>query len=148
MKLSAGTVINASSQDVWNIISSPAALALWQNGYQSTVMTRGEPGEINSLAKHLFEDKGKKVPVIEKLISSSPTSERVSELDYPVMTQIVRVSLAGEYPVHLSFDVQVKMKAFSLKLLSTWLRKSFQSKLEGDLERLKLAVEPAQPLKE
>ena len=73
MKLSAGTVINASSQDVWNIISSPAALALWQNGYQSTVMTRGEPGEINSLAKHLFEDKGKKVPVIEKLISSSPT---------------------------------------------------------------------------
>ncbi len=145
MKLTAGIKINASTEEVWNVISSPAALALWQDGYQSTVMIHGDPGAESSQANHAFEEKGKKVQVSEKVVSLTPMSERTSELEYPVMTQHVKATLQGEYPVNLTFDVQVTMKAFSLKLFSRWLRKSFQEKLQADLERLKQAVEPAEP---
>ena len=148
MKLSAQATIAASRQDVWKAISSPAAMALWQNGYQSTVMVKGEPGALYSVANHIFEEKGKKVNVSEHISSLSPPSERISELEYPVMKQKVHVSLKGDNPVSVSIEIHATMKAFSLKIFSAWLHKSFQEKLDSDLKQLISVVEPTDSLEE
>lgn len=111
-------------------------------------MKQGNPGETNSIAQHVFKDKGKTVKVEEKILSLTEEKEKRSSLSYPVMNQQVTYILSGTAPITLECIIEFEMKAFSLRLMWPWLKKSFQSKLEGDLQRLQQRLESATTLKE
>ena len=146
MKIQASVQIQSSPDKVWSMLSEPAMMVLWQSGYESTVITKGEPGEVGSVAHHVFKEKGKTVEVDEEILSSTYGSARSTRLTYPVMNQEVHYEIKGNDPTTLNCSIQFDMKAFSLRIMWPWLKKSFQEKLNSDLDRLKQQLEGQVPL--
>ena len=141
MKIQTSVQIHTSPELIWAMITEPAMMVLWQKGYESSVMTKGEPGEVGSISHHVFKEKGKTVEVDEEILISVPFSNRSSRLSYPVMDQIIRYSIEGESPSTVHCTIEFEMKAFSLRIMWPWIKKSFQEKLKSDLSELKTRLE-------
>ena len=142
MKLISSIQIEASPQKVWEIMNDPRLFSQWQKGYESTVQLKGEPGREGAKAQHVFLENGKKFTFEETVETSSPPAHITVTLDHPVMTYRIKTQLEeSNAGTRVLIENLATMKAFSFKVLSPFLRKSFQKRQDEDLTRLKSLVE-------
>ncbi|MEJ2006053.1 MAG: SRPBCC family protein [Cyclobacteriaceae bacterium] len=142
MKLISSVEINKNRQSVWNLLNDPSLFPQWQKGYESTVQLSGSPGEEGARAQHVFNESGKKFTFTEEVLESQEPEKILVTLDSDVMTYRIETTLEelGEQ-TRVTMTAQTTMKAFSFKILSPFLSKSFQKRQDEDLRRFKELAE-------
>jgi len=142
MKLISSINISQPRDVVWEIMNDPKLFSQWQKGYESTVILDGVPGQKGARARHIYMENGKKFRFSEEVLESTPPSNIIVTLDSDVMKYHIHTELnETDNGTIVSMKNDATMKAFSFRVLSPFLRKSFQKRQDEDLQRLKKLVE-------
>ncbi len=143
MKLSSSVIIDRPIQEVWEFINDTSTMQEWQKGYTSTEVIEGKPAEKGSMAKHTYMERGKPFIMKETVIDSRPPHAIDILLEHPTMDYQIstRLRTEAENTTLVQMDSLVRMKAFSFKVLKPLLKKPFQKRQDGDLDRLKSSLE-------
>ncbi len=147
MKLSSSIRIDRPVQEVWDYINDPETMSEWQQGYTSTEPLEGQPATKGARAKHTYTERGKPFVMTETVIDSRPPYAIDIVLEHPTMDYQIATRLREDTDgsTRIQMDSEVKMKAFSFKVLKPLLKKPFQKRQDKDLERLKNVMEKRTP---
>ena len=143
MKLTSSIRINKPVQEVWDYINDTDTMKDWQQGYTSTEQLEGEPATKGARAKHTYMERGKPFEMTETVLDSRPPYAIDIILEHPAMDYSIATRLREdvEGSTRVQMDSEVKMKAFSFKVLKPLLKKPFQKRQDKDLENLKKVME-------
>ena len=142
MNLISSIVVNRPRNMVWDLMNDARLFPLWQKGYESTVQIKGSPGEEGAQAQHVYKENGKEFMFTEEVLESMPPSRIKVLLESNVMSYEVETELKeSSGGTEITMTNHAVMKAFSFRILSPLLRKSFQKRQDEDLVRLKKLAE-------
>jgi len=147
MKLTSSIQINRPVQEVWDFINDSKKMSEWQQGYTSTERLEGEPATKGARARHTYTERGRPFVMTETVLDSRPPYAIDIVLDHPTMDYHIATRLREDThgATRVQMDSEVKMKAFSFKVLKPLLKKPFQKRQDKDLERLKEIMEKKTP---
>ncbi len=127
---------------VWDLMNDPRLFPMWQKGYESTVQIKGSPGEEGAQAQHIYKENGKEFTFTENVLESEPPGRIRITLESDVMSYETETVLnETDSSTQITMSSNAIMKAFSFRVLSPLLRKSFQKRQDEDLLRLKQLAE-------
>lgn len=136
-------IIEKPIGQVWDFYLDPSNFNLWLSAFSSIETINGQWGELNSVIKHHYEHKGKKMIL----------SETISELVYHSTIKTIQENNLLKTDLLLQFEnldsnstkliaiANTKFKLIHFKFLSFFLHKSFQQRLDNDFFRLKEIME-------
>ncbi len=143
MKLTSSILINQPVEKVWKYMNDTSCMKEWQQGYTATEQLSGTPATKGAKAKHTYTERGKPFIMTETVIESNPPTAIDIVLEHPMMDYSIATRLQEDSPsvTRVQMDSQVRMKAFSFKILKPLLKKPFQKRQDEDLMRLKNKLE-------
>lgn len=150
MKLRSSIRIDRPVEEVWKFLNNTDHMAEWQQGYTATERLEGEPLSVGARARHTYTERGKPFVMTETVIDSRPPYAIDVRLEHPAMDYFIATRLRedADGDTRVQMDSEVKMKAFSFKVLKPLLKGPFQKRQDKDLQRLKEVMEkkaPAEP---
>ncbi len=143
MKVFSKVIINKPVEEVWAFFDNPDNLSKWLTGFVSFENISGLPGQVGTKSKHIYENNGKNLELIELITSRIENKEFKGTLSHKMMVSTMdnQFKDLGNGRTELTADVETKFKSLVFQILSPIMKRNFQKRQDEDLRRLKYAIE-------
>ena len=144
MNITTSIIINKPVKEVWDFYDNPDNLERWLTNFKSFELISGKQGETGTKAKHIYEEKGRLITMYEVITEKVPYHKLTGTLTMPKMMESSIQNIFKEIDAdktELTCITEIKFEMFSLKLFGFFLKKGFQKRQDGDLKKLKIAIE-------
>jgi len=141
-KFTISITINQPIEIVVNAFLNPDNITFWTTDLEKFEVVKREPGEVGSIARLHYTQKGRKYVMEDKMIYCEPGKKYVSEVTGDALTANVETTFHSS-----GNQTEVKMtwagrgKIFLLKLILPLLRGKIKKHAMIDLEKFKNLVE-------
>lgn len=134
--------IDKPLKEVYRAFKEPDNLPRWLQGLQRIEQIRGNPGEVGSVTKQIYLERGRTVEMIETITAHEPERFFAGTLEGPGMQGDLRVDFVdrGE-KTGLRFSGNFKPCSFMMWLLMPFMKGSIRNRQIGDLQTFKGLVE-------
>ena len=135
-------LIHKPLDEVYAAFDNPENMPRWLTGLQRTEQISGEPGQVGSVSKQIYLERGRIVEMIETITAHEPGRSFAGTLEAPGMKGTLRVAFEdrGDSTV-LRFSGDFKGCSLIMRLLMPFMRGSINRRQVGDLETFKRLVE-------
>lgn len=136
------TVINRPVGIVVKALMNPDNYPYWHTGLEKFEVVEGKPGEVDSVGRLHYSERGNSYVMEEKLIYRDPTRKYVSQVTGDALTarvETILISSGGRTKVTIEWSR--KAKALPLKLLLPLMRGKMMRQSKAELETFKALVE-------
>lgn len=143
MKFISKVVINRPVSVVWEFFDNPDNLKLWLTGFVSFEHLSGTKGEPGARSKHTYAMNGKTMEMIEEISVREPYKTFNGTITGPMITSVLRNEFKdlGNGTTELVSDTDVEFKGMLMKIVSMFIKGSFQKRQDDDLQKFKTLVE-------
>lgn len=128
---------------VWDFYNNPSNYELWLSAFSHIEMVEGKWGELNAIANFYYKYNSREMKLTETIggiiFQSKIEITQENEILKTEM-QIVFESLDAS-STRIVVTTNTKFKVLTFKLLSFFLKKSFQKRLDNDFFRFKEVLE-------
>ena len=134
--------IDRPLKDVYRAFNDPENLPRWLTGLQKTVQISGAPGEVGSVSKQIYLERGRTVEMIETITAMEPERFFAGTLEGPGMKGELRVDFIdkGESTA-VRFSSNIQGCSFLMRLMMPFMKGAIRKRQMGDLETFKEMVE-------
>ena len=134
--------IDKPLRDVYRAFKDPDNLPRWLTGLQRTEQLSGEPGEVGSVSRQIYLERGRTVEMIETITAHEPEKLFAGTLEGPGMKGTLRVDFVDRGPrTGLRFSGDVEPCSFMMSIFMPFMKKSIRQRQAGDLDTFKRLVE-------
>lgn len=135
--------IRRSVKEVWTFFDNPANLPLWLTGFKRFEPICGTQGEVGAKAKHVYEERGRTIEMIEEITLKEKYQRFHGTLDHQSMRSVIETEFIEIDATHtqMTATVHVTFHTFLFKLMMPLMKGVFQKRQDGDLIKLKSCVE-------
>lgn len=143
MKIEHSIEIDQPPPVVFEFLMEEENLPLWLTNFIRIEHTSGEPGEVGSTSKHVYNENGRMIELMEE-ITGIKKNQMVSakyvgaQFDMEVIYHLKPV---GETGTQLTLSSDITSKGFFMKIVEPFVKKSIQKRGLQDLVNLKNAIE-------
>jgi uncharacterized membrane protein len=143
MKFELSIEIDQPPSVVYDFMMDPENLHLWLTNFVRMEHLSGEPGEPGAKAKHVYDERGRHVEMVETIISNVENQEMIAdyESEYFDMRVSNYLEPKDDHKTLLSIVTEMEMKSFVMKLVGRLFKGQSEKRLAADMERLKDAIE-------
>ena len=128
--------------EVYRIYSDPDTLPRWLTGLQRTEHVSGAPGEVGSVTKHIYLEKGRIVEMTETVIELEPEKHMAARLETPGTECMIYVDFVDQGETTLMrFSSEFEAQGFMFRLMMPFIKGKVKERQRGDLRRFKALVE-------
>lgn len=134
--------IDKPLEDVYRAFNDPSNLPRWIQGLQRTEQIKGKPGEIGSVTKQIYLERGRTVEMIETITAHEPGKFFAGTLEAPGMNAALRVEFQdrGAKTV-LRFSGDFEPCSFMMRIMLPFMKGVISKRQVGDLNKFKQLVE-------
>ena len=143
MKFKLETLINKPRAEVWKAFDDPEKMKIWQPSLIKFEPVSGTPGQPGAVSKLTYNENNREFSLIEKITRRDEPSrfEGVYENQFADNT-IRNVFIEhGKDQTLWVMETEFKFKTLIMKILGPFVKKSFVTRTEQDMERFKQMVE-------
>lgn len=134
--------IHRPLSEVYRAFKDPDNLPRWLTGLQRTVPVSGTPGEVGSVTKQIYLERGRVVEMIETITAHEPERLFAGTLDAPGMQADMRVDfIDGGDSTTVRFQTDFNARSFLMRLMLPFMKGAIRKRQAGDLETFKQMVE-------
>ncbi len=129
--------------DVYQAFRDPENLPRWLTGLQQTVQISGTPGEVGSVSKQIYLERGRTVEMIETITAHEPGKYFAGTLEGPGMSGTLRVDFADRDGTStlMRFSGDIEPCGFMMSIMMPFMKGAIRKRQMGDLENFKQLVE-------
>jgi uncharacterized membrane protein len=128
--------------EVYRQFKDPDNLPRWITGLQKIEQISGAPGEVGSVAKHTYLEKGRIIEMIETVTAHEPEKHFTGELETDGMQCTIRVDFVDKGDSTLMrFRSDFRSQGLLMKLMMPFMKGQIRARQEGDMQRFKSLVE-------
>lgn len=122
--------------------SDQDTLPRWITGLQRIEQVEGKPGEVGSVSKHVYLEKGRIIEMIETITAHEPERHFAGELETGGMQCTIRVDFVDKGDSTLMrFRSDFRSQGFLMKLMMPFVKGRVRARQEGDMKKFKALVE-------
>jgi len=134
--------IDQPLKEVYRAFKDPDNLPRWLEGLQRTEQVSGEPGEVGSVTRQIYLERGRTVEMIETITAHEPERFFAGALEGPGMRGDLRVDFVdrGE-TTGMRFSGDIKPCSLMMRLMMPLMKGSIRNRQMNDLKRFKGLVE-------
>ncbi len=134
--------INETVERIWELFMNPDNLKHWLTGFGSVEHIKGRVGEIGSVSKLKFMERGKEMEIMETVLDSKPNQRYTFSMKHTTFeteTDVHFISF-GNFTEMIQ-TVQFSPKGFFMKLLGPLIKGSMKNRMAKELMAFKKFVE-------
>lgn len=134
--------INKPLTEVYQAFNDPENLPRWLKGLQRTEQISGNPGEVGSVTKQIYLERGRTVEMIETITAHEPERFFAGTIDGPGMNGTLRVDFVDKGDTTgMRFSADFQPCSFMMSLMMPFMKGAISRRQIGDLETFKRMVE-------
>ena len=142
MTIRTNVEIDRPVKEVWDFVDNPSNLGLWLSGFKAFEPISGTPGQIGAVSRHVYEDRGRRIEMTEVITERTPLKKFSSTLTHKDVRSSISMTFTDlGSQTGLACTAVMDFTSLLFKLLSPLMKRSFQKRQDGDLNRLKAFVE-------
>ena len=129
-------------KEVYRALKDPENLPRWLKGLQRTEQISGKPGEVGSVTKQIYLERGRTVEMIETITKYEPEKFFEGHLEGPGMNAKLRVEFQdmGEKTA-MTFMGDFEPCSLMMRFMMPFMKGAISKRQSGDLETFKRLVE-------
>ena len=129
-------------KDVYAAFNNPENMPRWLGGLQRTEQISGSPGEVGSVTRQIYLERGRTVEMIETITAHEPERFFEGTLEGPGMEGTLRVEFEdrGER-TGMRFSGEFEPCSLMMRLMMPFIKGSIRDRQMGDLKTFKRLVE-------
>ena len=134
--------IDKPLKEVYRAFNDPDNLPRWLQGLQRTEQISGTPGEVGSVTKQIYLERGRTVEMIETITAHEPETVLRRHPRGPGHGGELRVDFVdkGE-TTGMRFSGKFQPCSFMMRLMMPFMKGAIRKRQMGDLETFKRLVE-------
>jgi len=142
MKTKFEVVIDASREDVWAAFDNPDNVPRWQSRFDGYTLKAGERGEPGSIAELVFDERGRKVRLIETITEKRKPDFLAAVYESPHGSTIIvnHFESLDDGGTRWSSWCNFRFRGL-MRFMSLFVAGVIRRRTQGDMERFKLMVE-------
>jgi uncharacterized membrane protein len=134
--------IDRPVSDVYQQFSNQDNLPRWITGLQRIEQLEGTPGEVGSISKHIYLEKGRVIEMIETITAHEPEKRFTGELTTDGMQCTIHVDFVDKGDRTLMrFRSDFRSQGLVMKLMMPFMKGHIRARQEGDVQKFKALVE-------
>lgn len=134
--------IHKPLKDVYQAFREPENLPRWLKGLQRTEQISGTPGEVGSVAKQIYLERGRIVEMYETITAHEPEKFFAGTIEGPGMEGTLRVDFTDKGDkTGMRFSGNFKACSFLMSIMMPFMRGAIRKRQMGDLETFRRLVE-------
>lgn len=143
MKIETVVEIDKPPSEVYDFLMDEENLILWIKNFVRLEHINGEPGEVGSTSKHIYDENGRIVEFIEEIISNEANQllESIIRNKFIEITITNRLQEINKNNTQLTVTSELNPKSFFYKLMTFLSKKKLTNRQAEDIDRLKKAIE-------
>lgn len=143
MKVESKVVIERPVDEVWQFFDNPDNMGRWLRGFKRFEPLSGEPGQPGAKARHVYEERGRKLEMVEEVTAREEHERFEGRLTHKTMESDLTTTFRdlGEGRTELICSVDTHFRSFPLRLFGPLMKGTFQRRQDGDFQRLKQVIE-------
>lgn len=143
MKIISRVAIDTPVKKVWDFFDNPDNMHLWLTGFKRFEPLSGKQGEVGATAKHVYEDRGRTIEMIEEITRKDMYRRFHGTLKHSSMTSLIETEFidVNGTRTEMIATVDVTFHSFLFKLMSPLMKGAFQKRQDGDFVKFKSCVE-------
>jgi carbon monoxide dehydrogenase subunit G len=127
---------------VWEALIDPDLTEKWLTGLQKIEHLEGARGQVNSKSTYQYLRAGRKSEAVETVLQRKDFEAFRTGFDHPLFHMLMGYTLVQEgESTAVTFDYDLKVKNFWLRLFFPLLKRSIRREVEGDHQRFRQLVE-------
>ena len=134
--------IDKPLKDVYAAFRDPDNLPRWLEGLQRTEQISGQPGEVGSVVKQIYLERGRIVEMIETITAHESERLFAGTLEAPGMSSTLRVAFEDRgQRTGMRFSGDFEGCTLIMKLMMPFMRAAVVKRQAADLQTFKRLVE-------
>lgn len=134
--------INKPLGEVYRAFNNSDNMPRWIQGLQRTEQVSGSPGEVGSVTKQIYLERGRTIEMIETLTAHEPERYFAGTLEGPGMRSDLRVEFIDRGDkTGVRFSSDFKPDSLMMRLMLPFMKGAIRKRTSGDLETFKQLVE-------
>lgn len=141
--------VNATVEKVWQLFMDPDTLQHWLTGFVSIAHLKGTIGQPGSKSRLEFLENGKKIEIIETVLSVRPLQQYTFLMQHTAFSAEVEVRFNPVGPMtEIVQSVTLAPIGFFMKLLSPFIQTAMKKRMNSEMLRLKAYIEQSLQLQQ
>lgn len=143
MKIETVVEIDKPPSEVYDFMMDEENLILWIKNFIRLEHIDGEPGQVGSTSKHIYDEDGRTVEFVEEI-----TTNKESELVEGILrNKLVEITITNKIRptknnyTQLTVTSEIAPKSFFYKIVTIFSKRKMIRRQTEDLRRLKKAIE-------
>lgn len=143
MTIESNIEISQPPSVVYEFMMDEENLPLWLTNFVRMETISGEPGEVGSISKHFYNERGRVLEFTEEITEIRENELMAAKYESEDFDMHIANFLkpAGEASTRLTIRSEYLFKSFWMKLFAPFARNTMQKRMQENLERLKDAIE-------
>lgn len=143
MKIENSIDIDQPPSVVYEFLMDEENLPLWLTNFVRLERISENQGEVGTLSKHIYNENGRIVELIEEIKNLQPNTLTEAEYSHPNFTMYItnRLTPVAENATRLTVSSSIRLHSFIMRLSSFFVRKAIDKRNKQDLVNLKNAIE-------
>ncbi|MCK5571108.1 MAG: SRPBCC family protein [Bacteroidetes bacterium] len=138
MKYTCELTIELPRKRVVELFDNPDNLAKWLPGLQSFEHLSGEMGQPGATSRLIFEERGRRVEMIETVVTRNLPDEFTGTYEAKGMKNLIANHFYEEGPQETRWEIETEFTfSGSMKLFSPFMRKAFPKQTLNHMTRFK-----------
>jgi hypothetical protein len=143
MKIENVVEIDKPPSEVYDFLMDEENLTLWIKNFVRLEHLEGEPGEVGSISKHIYDEDGRTVEFVEEIIAN----EKNELLTGILRNRFVEITINNKIKsikknyCQLTVTSELVPKSFFYKIMFLFSKKKMIKRQTEDIGRLKKAIE-------
>lgn len=134
--------IDRPVSEVYREYADPENLPRWLTGLQRIEHVSGTPGEVGSISKHVYLEKGRIIEMVETVTAHEPEKHFAGELETGGMQCRIYVDFVDQGDSTLMrLRSDFRSQSLMMKLMMPFMKGHIRERQEGDLKKFKALVE-------
>lgn len=136
-------IINKPIDIVWEFHNNPDNMSLWLSGFKKFEHLSGELGKVGAKAKHIYENGGKRLEMIEEITKMDPHKIFSGILTHKSMESTIETNFENlnNQRTGVICIVDTKFKSSFFTLFDRLMKGRFQKRQDKDFNTLKSVIE-------
>ncbi len=129
-------------KEVYRAFNDPSNLPRWIQGLQRTEPISGTPGEVGSVSKQIYLERGRTIEMIETITDREPGRSFAGTLETPGMNATMRVEFQDRgAKTILRFSGDFEPCSLMMRVMLPFMKGAISKRQVGDLNKFKQLVE-------
>jgi hypothetical protein len=143
MKIENVVEIDKPPSEVYDFLMDEENLTLWIKNYVRLEHLKGEPGEVGSTSKHIYDENGRVVEFVEEIIANKKDElfKGVLRNKFVEITICNKIKPIKKNYCQLTVTSELIPKSFFYKIMFWFSKKKLINRQAEDIDRLKKAIE-------